>query len=42
MFAEMSKPRALKPFLLLVTMFTMQQACASYAVIFYAVNVFEV
>ena len=42
MITEMSKPSALKPFILLISMFILQQACGSFAVIFYAVNVFQV
>jgi len=39
---EMMKPSAYKPFILLMVMFTLQQACGGFAVVFYAVNVFQV
>jgi len=38
----MMKPSAWKPFILLLVMFTLQQACGGFAVVFYAVNVFQV
>ena len=39
---ELSKPSAYKPFLLLIGIFVLQQSTGTYAVIFYAVNVFQV
>ena len=39
---ELSKPSAYKPFLLLIGIFILQQSTGTYAVIFYAVNVFQV
>jgi hypothetical protein len=38
----MMKPSAYKPFILLLVMFTLQQSCGGFAVVFYAVNVFQV
>jgi hypothetical protein len=40
--SEMLKPSAYKPFMLLMVMFMLQQACGGFAVVFYAVNVFQV
>ena len=39
---ELKKPSAFKPFLLLIGVFVLQQSTGTYAVIFYAVNVFQV
>lgn len=41
-FSSMSKPHAFKPFFLLLSTFTLQQATGTFAVIFYVVNVFRV
>ena len=38
----MMKPHAFKPFMILMATFTLQQATGTYAVVFYAVNVFRV
>ncbi len=40
--SELMKPSAYKPFLLLLAVFVLQQSTGSFAVIFYAVNVFKV
>ena len=40
--AELAKPEAYKPFLLLLVTFTLQQSTGTFAIIFYAVNVFKV
>ncbi len=40
--SELKKPSAYKPFLLLLAVFVLQQSTGSFAVIFYAVNVFKV
>ena len=40
--AELMKPTAYKPFLLLMMTFTLQQSTGTFAIIFYAVNVFRV
>jgi hypothetical protein len=42
LMTQMSKPSALRPFLLLMAMFSLQQGCGTFAVVFYAVNVFQV
>ena len=39
---ELRKPSAFKPFLLLIGVFVLMQLTGTYAVIFYAVNVFQV
>ena len=39
---ELDEAGAFKPFLMMLMLFTLQQACGSFAVIFYAVNVFQV
>jgi len=39
---ELSKPTAYKPFILLLAIFLLQQSTGTFAVIFYAVNVFQV
>ena len=39
--SELKKPSAYKPFLLLLAIFVLQQSTGSFAVIFYAVNVFK-
>jgi hypothetical protein len=39
---ELTKPSAFKPFILLILVFVLQQSTGTYAVIFYAVNVFQV
>ena len=38
---ELKKPSAFKPLLLLITVFALMQLTGTYAVIFYAVNVFQ-
>ena len=40
--SELMKPTAYKPFLLLMVTFTLQQSTGTFAIIFYAVNVFRV
>ena len=40
--SELMKPTAYKPFSLLLATFILQQSTGSFAVIFYAVNVFKV
>ena len=38
---QMKRPAVFKPFLLLLTLFILMQSCGSFAIIFYAVNVFK-
>ena len=40
--SELMKPAAYKPFILLLATFILQQSTGTFAVIFYAVNVFKV
>ena len=40
-WSELKKPTAYKPFLLLMVTFTLQQSTGTFAIIFYAVNVFK-
>jgi hypothetical protein len=40
--SELMKPTAYKPFILLLATFVLQQSTGTFAVIFYAVNVFKV
>ena len=42
LMSAMKKPSAFKPFVLLLAMFSLQLACGGFAVVFYAVNVFQV
>jgi hypothetical protein len=39
---ELTKPSSYKPFLLLMVTFALQQSTGTFAIIFYAVNVFKV
>ena len=39
---ELRRPSAFKPFMLLIGVFVLMQSTGTYAVIFYAVNVFQV
>ena len=39
---ELRRPSAFKPFMLLIGVFVIMQSTGTYAVIFYAVNVFQV
>lgn len=39
---ELRRPSAFKPFMLLIAIFVLMQSTGTYAVIFYAVNVFQV
>ena len=41
LIGQMRRPAVFKPFLLLLTLFILMQSCGSFAIIFYAVNVFK-